>query len=539
MGITTDQNRIEEISKRKGSKGYHADIVDVDAFFERVIEGYNEGWGGSQLPADTQIARSIMPAGTAIKRDFSFLAPEIPQYNSENCVGCMSCVIECPDTAILGKVVILDVLEENLDAVDNVDQREYLRDQFVDTTKFYKSRERRKKEPGKFGIFIDPTKCKGCAECVETCDDLGYHALTMIPKGDDTIPQYKETVGFFRSLPATPEEFINDRLPVDFMLSEKAHLFTGGAGSCAGCGETTALRMMLAATGYQFGPEKIGLVAATGCNTVYGSTYPYNPYTVPWINSLFENAPAVAMGIRARWDQIGWQEKRLWTIGGDGAMFDIGFQSLSRLLASGMDVKVLVLDTQVYSNTGGQTSTASFTGQDAKMSAIGKAVGGKQEKRKEIGRILMMHPNTYVAQTVASIPNHFYQAVMEANSFPGPAVVVVYTTCQPEHGVGDDRSRHQSKLAVESRAFPIFTYDSRKGDKIRERLNLKGNPSMKEDWYTIPNTGEEINFLTFARTEGRFAKNFNQDGSPKQILLDAQADRLANWHFLQELAGLR
>jgi len=539
MGITTDKVKVEEISKGADDNGYDPDIVDVDAFFERVIEGYNEGWGDSQLPADIQLARSIMPAGTAIKRDFSFLAPEIPLYKSKNCVGCMSCVIECPDTAILGKVVKDGVLDTSLEAIEDDYRRAFLQNQFAKTTKFYTSRERRKMEPGKFGIFIDPTKCKGCAECVETCSDLGYNALEMIPKQDDTVPQYMDTLEFFRGLPPAPDEFINDRLPVDFMLAEKALLFTGGAGSCAGCGETTALRMMLAATGYQYGSENIGLVAATGCNTVYGSTYPYNPYTVPWMNSLFENAPAVAMGVRARWDQMGWQEKRIWTLGGDGAMFDIGFQSLSRLLASGMDVKVMVLDTQVYSNTGGQTSTASFKGQDAKMSAIGSAIGGKQEQRKEIGRILMMHPNTYVAQTVASIPNHFYQAVMEANEFPGPAVLIVYTTCQPEHGVGDDRSRHQSKLAVESRAFPVFTYDPRKGDTIRDRLNLKGNPAMKEDWYTVPKTGETIDFVTFTRTEGRFAKNFSKDGTPDQVLLEAQADRLANWHFLQEMAGLR
>jgi pyruvate/2-oxoacid:ferredoxin oxidoreductase beta subunit len=91
---------------------------------------------------------------------------------------------------------------------------------------------------------------------------------------------------------------------------------------------------------------------------------------VSWTNSLFENAPADAMGIRARWDQLGWQARRLWVLGGDGAMLDIGFQSLSRMLVSGMDIKVLVLDTQVYSNTGGQASTASYTGQDAKMAAL-------------------------------------------------------------------------------------------------------------------------------------------------------------------------
>ena len=151
------------------------------------------------------------------------------------------------------------------------------------------------------------------------------------------------------------------------MLKEQTHLYVGGAGSCAGCGEGTALRMLCSATGSKYG-DQWGIVAATGCNTVYTSTYPYNPYLVPWTNSLFENAPADAIGVRMRWDQMGWQDKPIWCIGGDGAMFDIGFQSLSRLFASGMNIKVFVLDTQVYSNTGGQASTASFTGQNTKMS---------------------------------------------------------------------------------------------------------------------------------------------------------------------------
>jgi pyruvate ferredoxin oxidoreductase beta subunit len=538
MGITTNLIKVEDIAKGTDGKGYSPDVIDVNDFFDRILDGYADGSGPANLPADTNLARSLIPAGTAALRDFSFLAPEIPEYDHENCVGCMTCVVECPDTAILGKVIKVDDLEVSLAGVDEND-RDYLNDQFAVTTKFFKSKEKRGQTPGKFGIFIDPTKCKGCSECVEACDDLGYNALKMIKKEDDTVPQYQKAFDFYKSLPPTPKEFVNDRLPVDYMLAEESMLFTGGAGSCAGCGETTALRMMLAATGYQYGAENLGLVAATGCNTVYGSTYPYNPYTVPWMNSLFENAPAVAMGVRARWDQMGWQDKRIWTIGGDGAMFDIGFQSLSRMLASGMDIKVLVLDTQVYSNTGGQASTASFMGQDAKMSAIAKIGGGKQEQRKEIGRILMMHPSTYVAQTVASIPNHFFKTIMDANEFPGPAVVVVYTTCQPEHGVADSMSRHQAKLAVESRAFPVFTYDPRRGDTIKSRLDLKGNPAMKEDWYKVKKTDETIDFITFARSEGRFAKNFTKEGTPDQILFDAQADRLANWHFLQELAGLR
>jgi pyruvate/2-oxoacid:ferredoxin oxidoreductase beta subunit len=306
-----------------------------------------------------------------------------------------------------------------------------------------------------------------------------------------------------------------------------------------GCGEGTAIRMMLAASGFVYGPKKIAIVASTGCNTVCGSTYPFNPYLVPWTNSLFENAPAVAMGVRARWDQTGWSDRKLWVIGGDGAMYDIGFQSLSRLLASGMDVKVLVLDTQVYSNTGGQASTSSFLGQEAKMAAFGKSLPGKREHRKEFAEICLMHPEVYVAQTTPSHINHFYKAVMEANEYPGPAVVNVYTTCQPEHGVADHLSASHAKLAVESRAFPLFIHDPRRGEKIRERLSLVGNPAQKEDWWTPPNGEKPYTFIDFARTEGRFAKQFDAAGKPSEMVLRAEADRLANWHRLQELAGLR
>ncbi len=540
MGVTTDRVDITRISKTaNGGDGYDPSIVDVSDFFENVLGGYNEGTAPGALPADDRLARSVMPAGTGVARDFSYIAPEVPEFINEACVGCMTCVTECPDTAILAKVVQPDVLENALTAIDDEKERAYMADQFAITNKFYKVPEKRGKTPGQFGIFIDPTKCKGCAECVEVCDDLGYHALKMIEKEDKTVPAYQKSINFFRSLPPTPEEYISDRVAVDMMLAEQSMLYVGGAGSCAGCGEATAIRMWLAALGYKYGAENIGIAAATGCNTVYGSTYPYNPYIVPWSNSLFENASAFAMGIRLRWDQMGWQDKQLWVIGGDGAMVDIGFQSLSRLMASGMNIKVLVLDTQVYSNTGGQTSTATFMGQESKMYAFGSAKAGKQEQRKELGRIAMMHPNTFVAQTVASTPNHFYKSILDAASFPGPALVNVYTTCQPEHGVADDASRQQAKLAVESRAFPMFIYDPREGDTIRERLSLKGNPAVKEDWYVIPKTGERIDFVTFARSEGRFRKQFDKEGNPSEALLRSQEDRLANWHLLQEMAGLR
>ena len=169
----------------------------------------------------------------------------------------------------------------------------------------------------------------------------------------------------------------------------------------------------------------------------------------------------------------------------------------------------------------------------------GNVFGGKQERRKEIAQIAMMHPRTYVAQTTCAHINHFYKAVLGAMEFDGPALVVCYTTCQPEHGVADNMAGEQARLAVDSRAFPILIYDPRKGGRIKERLSLQGNPAVKDDWFKNPKTNEEVTFIDFARSEGRFAKHFDKDGNPSETLLHAKQDRLENWHLLQELAGIR
>src|SRR5260370_41653665 len=108
---------------------------------------------------------------------------------------------------------------------------------------------------------------------------------------------------------------------------------------------------------------------------------------------------ADAMGIRVRWDQEGHQKRRLWVVGGDGAMYDIGFQSLSRMLMSGMDIKVLVLDTQVYSNTGGQRSKATFTPHTAKKGAFRQDPPRQTEHRQERSLVPRMHPHTLVPPT--------------------------------------------------------------------------------------------------------------------------------------------
>ena len=218
----------------------------------------------------------------------------------------------CPDTAILGKVMGESEFERRLTEIADAADREMFRAQWSKTRKFYEGPAKKSGEGGLFAIIIDPSKCKGCAECVTVCDD---DALKMIPKTEAKIEEIRRNHRLFKQVGPSDEKYINENLLIDMMLKEKTHIYVGGAGSCAGCGEGTALRMMCSATGAKYGDQWC-IVAATGCNTVYTSTYPYNPYLVPWTNSLFENAPADAMGVRARWDQMGWGEKPVWCIGG-------------------------------------------------------------------------------------------------------------------------------------------------------------------------------------------------------------------------------
>jgi pyruvate/2-oxoacid:ferredoxin oxidoreductase beta subunit len=150
-----------------------------------------------------------------------------------------------------------------------------------------------------------------------------------------------------------------------------------------------------------------------------------------------------------------------------------------------------------------------------------------------------MHPGVFVAQTTPAHVNHFYRAITEANAYPGPAVVIAYAPCMPEHGIADDMAAHQCKLAVESRAFPLFVHDPRKGEKLSERLDLKGNPAVGDDWFVNPKTEKAVDFVAFARTEGRFRRHFGPNGEASPTLLAGQEDRLKNWRQLQELAGVR
>src|SRR5947199_3469749 len=135
-------------------------VLDVTDFNERIVRGYEEGYGESELPADLSLARSLVPAGTASLRDFSYIAPELPKYIPENCTGCMDCVTECPDTAILGKVLSETELQDKLTGLPEAD-RPMFGAQWAKTKKYYDAGKKKGLPGGMFNIIIDPSKCKG------------------------------------------------------------------------------------------------------------------------------------------------------------------------------------------------------------------------------------------------------------------------------------------------------------------------------------------------------------------------------------------
>ncbi|MDK9702652.1 MAG: 2-oxoacid:acceptor oxidoreductase family protein [Sulfuritalea sp.] len=317
---------------------------------------------------------------------------------------------------------------------------------------------------------------------------------------------------------------------------------------------------------YVEGPSKrgraeMGIVNSTGCTSVWGSTYPFSPYPFPWTSHLFQDSPSVAMGIfeghmakmaegfkavrmaemelagdylpdrdedffrRFTWEKFSTDEWLLCppvvSLGGDGAMYDIGFQNLSRALMSGMPIKILVVDTQVYSNTGGQACTSGFIGQVSDMAPFGAATRGKQETRKEMSLIGMAHRTSYVAQSTIAHVNHLLESYVDGLNSRRPALFNIYAVCPPEHGVGDDRSVDQSKLAVEGRAYPLFRFNPDAGTTFRECVSLEGNPSLDDEWPTytlkyLDDSGAEqsmslpMTFADFAATEARFLKQFRK-----------------------------
>ena len=314
--------------------------------------------------------------------------------------------------------------------------------------------------------------------------------------------------------------------------------------------------------------------ASTGCNTVYGSTPPANPHPYPWMNSLFQDGATIswlmaesvivnharrsvvperfAGALLDRTEKVASEAEyftlthlddalmteqeirelpKVWVIGGDGALGDIGFQNVSKVvLQNRPNVKMMMLDTQVYSNTGGQNSDSSTMLGGYDMNQFGVASQGKLIEKKNVAEAFTSgHGSPFVAQVSMANAAKLYRALLDGLEYRGTAFFQAYTTCQPEHGVGDNMSADQAKMVRDCRGMPEFVFNPRRGELSQEAFDLKGNPSMDRDWWRTKysTTGEEYSFgvAHWAITENRFRKHvkpIKEEEAAKLTLLDDQ-----------------
>jgi pyruvate-ferredoxin/flavodoxin oxidoreductase len=222
---------------------------------------------------------------------------------------------------------------------------------------------------------------------------------------------------------------------------------------------------------------------------------------------------------------------KVWVVGGDGALGDIGFQNVSKVvLQNRPNVKILMLDTQVYSNTGGQNSDSSTMLGGYDMNQFGVASQGKLTEKKNVSEAFTSgHGSPFVAQVSMANSVKLYRALLEGLEYRGTAFFQAYTTCQPEHGVGDNMSADQAKLVRDARGMPEFVFNPRKGETSQEAFDLKGNPSVDRDWWRTKysTTGEEYSFgvAHWAITENRFRKHvkpIKEEEAARLTLLDDQ-----------------
>jgi pyruvate-ferredoxin/flavodoxin oxidoreductase len=214
-------------------------------------------------------------------------------------------------------------------------------------------------------------------------------------------------------------------------------------------------------------------------------------------------------------------KRSVWVLGGDGWAYDIGYGGLDHVLASGRDVNVLVLDTQVYSNTGGQMSKATPRAAVAKFAA-----GGKPLPKKDLGMIAMTYGNIYVAQVaMGANDRQTVRAFVEAESYDGPSLVIAYSHCIA-HGINMRLGFDQQQLAVDSGAWPLYRFDPRRAEKNLNPLQLDSK-------------GPKIPLKDYAYNETRFRMlSQAKPEEAERLLILAQQDVNERWRMYEQLASL-
>ncbi len=418
---------------------------------------------GNELPVSAFSADGSVPTGTT-KFEKRGVALFIPEWNKDKCIQCAECSFACPHATIRPYLYKAENAPDTFAGLSALQANGY-----------------------EFRIQVFPLDCMGCGVCAAVCPvniratangktEPHERAINMV-SFDKIAKKEEENRSYAQSLPPIDDE-VTKKMPQVKKSQFSPPLFEF-SGACAGCGETPYIKVLTQLFG-----EKMIVANATGCSSIYGGSYPTCPYTKnqkgkgpAWANSLFEDNAEFGLGLRFA-TKIRNKNHSVWCVGGDGWAYDIGFGGLAHVLASGENVNVLVLDSEVYSNTGGQLSKATPRGAMSKFASNGKAL-----RKKDAALLFLSYGNVYVAKcAMGANKNQFLTALKEAESYDGPSVIFCYSPCIA-HGFEMQNSQLEQKRAVECGYWHLFRYnpDNRKNGNNPFTLDSKEpTGSLKE-----------------------------------------------------------
>lgn len=523
-------------------------MVDFDMEIEKKKSLFEviDSMEGDSLPVSSfvKIPNGEFEAGTSKldKRDSSDVAP---CYHSENCIQCNMCSLVCPHAVI--RPFLLDE-KEVMDAPESVSR--HLNDANI------------KDQDLKFTVGVSLPDCTGCGLCSEVCPGkAGAKALTMEMKQALLDDKRDEEYKYLFDEVKIKENVMPDTTVKGSQFKKNYFEFPG---ACAGCGETPYLKLLTQLFG-----DKMIVANATGCSSIYGASTPSMPYKIPWANSLFEDNAEFGFGMRIADQTMKNQIKSLiennidlvkksekdiykayceninedtskrlleiiddtkiarlkelkdfvapksvWMIGGDGWAYDIGYNGIDHVLANRENVNILVLDTEVYSNTGGQASKSTRTGAVAKFAASGKVTA-----KKNLAKMALSYPHVYVG--TISLGANAMQAIKvmkEAEAYDGPSIIIAYAPCIAQGIIkGMKNSIQEEKDATQSGYFPLFHY----------------NPENNE--FKVDSNADFTKYEEFMQGEDRYRslKKLNKEG--EQLLSKNKEQAEETYEFYQSL----
>lgn len=516
----------EEIRKRfrlKSEKIVEANIAAIDGTLEYLKQIHIEGTyqkeehpkyvdvylamrhrHGDELPVSAflNMPDGEFEAGTS-RKEKRCITDIVPSWVHSNCIKCNMCSFVCPHGVIRPFQLSKEEFEQAPD---------YIKERCIDN----------------YIIAVSVKDCTGCGLCIKSC--LAKDKALIFSKFIDNEEEQKVFDYLSQNITCKETNLSNIK---NTQFKQPKFEFHG---ACAGCGETAYIKLLT----QLFGDSMI-IANATGCSSIYGGSAPSMPYSIPWASSLFEDNAEYGFGYvmadkinkekivetmlsygnefeeyiqnihsyeitKKFYDTIDYDKysllkplkdsiiaRSIWTIGGDGWAYDIGFSGIDHILSTNERAKILVLDTQVYSNTGGQSSKATPLGSIALF-----ASGGKRTAKKDLAKMMMSYSHVYVAQvSLAANPMQLIKTLKEANEYDGPAIVIAYAPCI-SHGIegGMINSLDMEKEAVASGYFPIFRYHPLNGFKLDCNPNFDNYEAflLKQTRYNVlPKINEQGN----------------------------------------------